>query len=78
MIEPIYVDFLLFPAKTCGSCGTSLPANRDFFQPSAYGDGLTSSCRACRANSSRASYERRRDQRRAQMREYNATRRVRS
>ena len=83
MIEPTYVDFLLFPAKTCGTCGTcgtTLPANKDFFQPNvrAGKDGLTSNCRACRAKSSRASYERRRDQRRAQMREYNATRRVRS
>ena len=80
MIEPNYVDFLLFPAKTCGSCGRKLPANRGFFQPDLRGskDGLTSNCRACRAKSSRASYERRRDQRRAQMREYNATRRVRS
>ena len=54
MIEPTYVDFLLFPAKTCGSCGTTLPANRDFFQPDvrAGKDGLTSNCRACRAKSS--------------------------
>ena len=80
MISPEPYEFLLFGSKTCGSCGITLPANRDFFQPTVRGgkDGLTSNCRACRAKSSRASYERRRDKRRAQMREYNHARRVRS
>jgi hypothetical protein len=78
MISPEHYEYLLFGTKTCSSCGTPLPANRDFFQPSTCASGLTSNCRACRAKSSRASYERRRDKRIAQMREYYATRRVRA
>ena len=77
MIAPEPYEFMLFGGKTCTTCGLRLPRNKDFFQPAGK-DGLTSNCRACRAKASRASYERRRDKRRAQMREYNATRRVRS
>jgi len=59
MIEPTYVDFLLFGEKKCCSCGTPLPANSDFFPPDrTRNDGLKQTCRECKCRQARESYAR--------------------
>ena len=59
MIEPTYVDFLLFGEKKCCSCKTPLPANSDFFPPDRTShDGLKETCRECKCRQARESYAR--------------------
>lgn len=50
MLEPTYVDFILFPSRPCTKCGAVLPRNSDFFgRDRTKPDGLTYACRKCRA-----------------------------
>ena len=57
MVEPTFTDFILFPAKTCATCGTLLPANTDFFaRDKTQPNGLKVECRACNCARGRRRY----------------------
>jgi hypothetical protein len=60
MIAPTTTDYLLFGKKRCSLCGKELPACTDFFAPDHWrGSGMVSQCRACRSQTDKASYRRR-------------------
>jgi len=55
--DDMFIDLMLFGGKVCSHCGRTLPANterfnRDHTEP----DGLTVTCRQCRAASARQRY----------------------
>lgn len=57
MLEPMSYEYELFGARTCQTCGRTLPKNADFFNhDKSRRDGLTLQCRECRNRRSNRYY----------------------